>query len=1765
MANARGALWDAGHDESVEVNQRALIDKVLARYSGEFTVFRELLQNSDDAGAHAVEIHFETKEYINQKSGQTDSEPVVDQRAALDLKAALVHQWTFKNNGMVFRDEDWNRLKKIAEGNPDEEKIGAFGVGFYSLFSVTEEPFVTSGGQWMGFYWKDKKDQLFARRGRLPDTSNDGWTTFEMFLREPAPIPRAFDITRFLASSITFMSHLSEVSIYLDERRISRLSKVIGASKPITIPRGLKTSSPKGIMQVKEIHTTPLSIRAEVLLWVYMAGSEESRSLKASSKSALTNGPTTFFSSLFSSFTSGSSSQRTATPAPEQSVVEPDPTTTIESNVKLSIYAAGIGVKLDQKLKADLNRATKKNPPTSLRIELIYTGKDEYDASKEEDEEQPEITGSVFQGLRADLDGAGAARIFIGHATGQTTGLAGHIAARFIPTVERESIDLMDRTVAVWNEELLYAGGFLARSAYEMEMDTIRSLWVSAAEGPATKDLSSDEALRTWLQGRAVHGLKFFTFHPSTPSAVVSAKLEDAFFSCASNKQFAIISTSGVKNATEVRIPDALFADFLKVLPVLPEEVLKNARPMVDVLCSRGIIRSIEFMDVLQELRSRPLTENEMLACFKWWIGIQDQHDAQSLERIRTELLNAAVLFIGEGEGSGGKITPISSIQTFLDLRGAGAIIPVDGPLPAHLLPVSISKHFSAKQLSLAFPWKELVILNWLEYIVGLSATASSDVEHDVTKSAHWAERVLQVLARAWPSLAKDTQDRAIELIRDKACVPTSAGLKLPMEAYFQNAHIFHDLPVVQFPSSAHVKGSLEKLLQSLGVRKHVDLQIVFDRMIKTGDWTTAELVKYLVAVQSMLTPMEHDRLRMTAAFAKEGESSSGSEKKIVRFKARDLYEPLDVFRDLRLPLIDWGNHPKWRGNSEEAKFLFDLGLRRFPPLSVIVRLAANEDRAVNQAALRYLLDNIITKYTDYDPRAFADFPFVPAIKGEIACLAKPLEVFASFCWAQLGFTVVESSLRMEALMKLRIDEHPPTSALVNLLQSSPPTTESTAREWFSILSSRVTDFFPSQLKVLSQMPFIPVPNFENGTTRMLPPSQCYFRGASDANFHSRLFVFVDFGAQGNQFLSVCGTKHEPSVEEIAGILLQDPHRFYELAGGRENYLIELRNIAVNHRLIPSSTLLRLKRSAALVGSMRVKKVKSAEKAQAADGSAELEEDDWDYQYDLLPPEQIVVADDMHAYQLFGDSIFAAPQEDILEVFYMKLGSKPLSSLIREEYRTTAEIKGSRKAVEIRSLILERLPLFLHEHTHGRRRESYGELSNEKNFIVRTFGKLTVMKSLQFGKTRSVKTQDSSAIARREGRGPIELWLAGNDHVDLYEVATSMCRFIFDSPKPNDALLFMTILSTDLKALKRRGYNVDRILRQQKAQRETSLNSLKEKQNTTELASQTTGLAQAPLSGGGTQSQIHSASERERTEQLLQRQSMAADSQSSLGDAQEQLNANWAAMPDTAKRASTAQSAFRQSLTTWARRLNGRTEPSGISGSEYPSGSNSPASISRPSSPVSTGALSSGTSYVGQRENQPDVVPKATIATMINSAISACRQEKSKELQGKERMEMIREEANKTYCDGAVKITLIGEMGNIKVFASPDVPDAKSIMTTKSQSIARFIYVIRPLCEVYNLPDASVNIYYDLAGHRIAFNRNSSLFLNLRYFEAWHDEAVNKGELTEAYFSWFLTLAHEIAHNLIGPHNSAHEFYFSAISEAHLPALLNFLRDGHDT
>lgn len=285
------------------------------------------------------------------------------------------------------------------------------------------------------------------------------------------------------------------------------------------------------------------------------------------------------------------------------------------------------------------------------------------------------------------------------------------------------------------------------------------------------------------------------------------------------------MSTAGVRNATEVRLPDPTFSAFVKELPVLPDEIFTEAKRMVTSLRTRGMVKDIRWPDVLEELRKRPLPEEEMIVCLKWWIGLNKQGATPDLLRIRTDLLNAAVLVMGDD------ILPLNKVQTFLNMRNMGNFVPVNdhAPLPGHLLPLSVSKHFEPADLQTSFPWRELSIIGWLRHIIDPVVT-NVDVQHDITASPSWAERVFTVLARAWPSLSMVDQNEICMLLKDKACVPTSSGLKLPSESYLQNANIFKDLPIATLPSGTIIKGPLEKVFIAMGVRKHVELQIVFDR-----------------------------------------------------------------------------------------------------------------------------------------------------------------------------------------------------------------------------------------------------------------------------------------------------------------------------------------------------------------------------------------------------------------------------------------------------------------------------------------------------------------------------------------------------------------------------------------------------------------------------------------------------------------------------------------------------------------------------------------------------------------------------------------------------------------------------------------------------------------------------------------------------------------------------------------------------------------------
>ena len=75
------------------------------------------------------------------------------------------------------------------------------------------------------------------------------------------------------------------------------------------------------------------------------------------------------------------------------------------------------------------------------------------------------------------------------------------------------------------------------------------------------------------------------------------------------------------------------------------------------------------------------------------------------------------------------------------------------------------------------------------------------------------------------------------------------------------------------------------------------------------------------------------------------------------------------------------------------AKMLFQLGLRRFPPVDVLLGIAAGRP-PTNERALRYLLDKFQSQYVTFDANAFSGVPFIPSTSPTgHSVLAKPGEV----------------------------------------------------------------------------------------------------------------------------------------------------------------------------------------------------------------------------------------------------------------------------------------------------------------------------------------------------------------------------------------------------------------------------------------------------------------------------------------------------------------------------------------------------------------------------------------------------------------------------------------------------------------------------------------------------------------------------------------------------------------------------------------------------
>ncbi|KAJ3508077.1 hypothetical protein NLJ89_g5949 [Agrocybe chaxingu] len=215
----------------------ASLRAILQDYIFSVGIFRELLQNSDDAGA--------SKQIFVLDRRTHSSERLYHPKLSDAQGPALL-----AFNNAVFKPEDWEALKNQHESSKvdDSSKIGKYGVGFRSVFHITDCPQILSD-QFLAIF-----DPLCANMDRpgakinvmdVSANSHGQLTAFEWFwepnwtgtcfkgtvvrcpLRKtasrisnqvvsPAQIYKLFNdfIERELDISLLFLSHIKEIEIY---------------------------------------------------------------------------------------------------------------------------------------------------------------------------------------------------------------------------------------------------------------------------------------------------------------------------------------------------------------------------------------------------------------------------------------------------------------------------------------------------------------------------------------------------------------------------------------------------------------------------------------------------------------------------------------------------------------------------------------------------------------------------------------------------------------------------------------------------------------------------------------------------------------------------------------------------------------------------------------------------------------------------------------------------------------------------------------------------------------------------------------------------------------------------------------------------------------------------------------------------------------------------------------------------------------------------------------------------------------------------------------------------------------------------------------------------------------------------------------------------------------------------------------------------------------------------------------------------------------
>uniref|UniRef100_A0A8C5QND2 HEPN domain-containing protein n=1 Tax=Leptobrachium leishanense TaxID=445787 RepID=A0A8C5QND2_9ANUR len=162
------------------------IKNILREYSEHVDLFKEILQNADDADSTVCEFLVDMRQNSDSKQSLIDPDMAVSHGPAL---------WCYNNS--KFTENDFLNITRVGAATKETEmrKIGKFGLGFNTVYRITDIPSIMSGSKLLIF-----DPNINHIKKHIPHVSNPGIKldlkknpeTIEIFADQFQPFSRVF-------------------------------------------------------------------------------------------------------------------------------------------------------------------------------------------------------------------------------------------------------------------------------------------------------------------------------------------------------------------------------------------------------------------------------------------------------------------------------------------------------------------------------------------------------------------------------------------------------------------------------------------------------------------------------------------------------------------------------------------------------------------------------------------------------------------------------------------------------------------------------------------------------------------------------------------------------------------------------------------------------------------------------------------------------------------------------------------------------------------------------------------------------------------------------------------------------------------------------------------------------------------------------------------------------------------------------------------------------------------------------------------------------------------------------------------------------------------------------------------------------------------------------------------------------------------------------------------------------------------------------------